>query len=159
MLAQSKSKSAQNKKSGTEITHYRRPRPKPVPDHLVPSTPSLTDIPPLEVIARYRRDDGFTMTGEGVEVLVGDPARSQYDPVACGSTRAPNLPNAVSASMATTRSSWRTCAKLDPAQAAMVVCRSGSAGWWSWTISPDGVSWSCSNCVTIFTRTTGGDDG
>jgi hypothetical protein len=22
-----------------------------------------------------------------------------------------------------------------------------------WTISPDGVSWSCSNCVTIFTRT------
>ena len=24
-----------------------RPRPKPVPDHLVPSTPSLTDIPPL----------------------------------------------------------------------------------------------------------------
>jgi pimeloyl-ACP methyl ester carboxylesterase len=32
-------------------------------------------------------------------------------------------------------------------------CRSGSAGWWSWTISPYGVSWSCSNCVTIFTRT------
>src|ERR1700746_3779263 len=30
----------------------------------------------------------------------------------------------------------------------------GAAGWWSWTISPDGVSWSCSNCVTIFTRTT-----
>ena len=29
----------------------------------------------------------------------------------------------------------------------------GAAGWWSWTISPDGVSWSCSNCVTIFTRT------
>jgi hypothetical protein len=86
------------------------------PDHLVPSTPSLTDIPPLEVAPRYRRDDGFTMTGEGVEVLVGDPARSQYDPVACGSTRAPNLPNAVSASIATTRSSWRTCAKLDPAQ-------------------------------------------
>jgi hypothetical protein len=55
------SKSAQNKKSGTEITHYRRPRPKPVPDHLVPSTPSLTDIPPLEVVRRYRRDDGFTM--------------------------------------------------------------------------------------------------
>ena len=27
------------------------------------------------------------------------------------------------------------------------------------TISPDGVSWSCSNCVTIFTRTTWGDDG
>jgi hypothetical protein len=43
--------------------------------------------------------------GEGVEVLVGDPARSQYDPVACRSTRAPNLPNAVSASTATTRSS------------------------------------------------------
>ena len=29
----------------------------------------------------------------------------------------------------------------------------GAAGWWSWTISPDDVSWSCSNCVTIFTRT------
>ena len=38
-------------------------------------------------------------------------------------------------------------------------CRSGSAGWWSWSISPDGVSWSCSNCVTIFTHTTWGDDG
>ena len=61
------------------------------------------------------------MTGEGVEVLVGDPARSQYDPVACGSTRAPNMPNAVSASMATTRSSWRTCAKIDPTQVATVV--------------------------------------
>ena len=71
------SNSAQNKKSGTERTHYRRLRPKPVPDHLVPCTPSLTDIPPLEVIARYRRDDGFTMTGEGVEVLVGeDPAQA-----------------------------------------------------------------------------------
>jgi hypothetical protein len=99
------------------------------------------------------------MTGEGVEVLVGDPARSQYDPVACGSTRAPNLPNAVSASMATTGSTWRTCAKLDPAQAATVVLRSGSAGWWSSTIIPCGVSWSCSNCATIFTRTTRGDDG
>jgi hypothetical protein len=87
----------------------------------VPSTPSLTDIPPLEVIARYRRDDGFTMTGEGVEVLVGGPARSHDDPVACGSTRAPNVANAVSASMATTRSSWRTCAKLNPTQAATVV--------------------------------------
>src|SRR5258708_40060829 len=42
--------------------------------------------------------------GEGVEVLVGDPARSQHDPVVCGSTRAPNVPNAVSASMATARS-------------------------------------------------------
>jgi hypothetical protein len=52
--------------------------------------------------------------GEGVEVLVGGPARSQYDPVVYRSTRAPNLPNAVSASMATTRSSWRTCAKIDP---------------------------------------------
>ena len=31
------------------------------PDHLVPSTPSLTDIPPLQVTPRYRRDDGFTM--------------------------------------------------------------------------------------------------
>ena len=31
------------------------------PVHLVPSTPSLTDIPPLQVTPRYRRDDGFTM--------------------------------------------------------------------------------------------------
>jgi hypothetical protein len=31
------------------------------PDHLVPSTPSLTDVPPLQVAPRYRRDDGFTM--------------------------------------------------------------------------------------------------
>src|SRR6476661_3532507 len=35
----------------------------------------------------------------------------------------------------------------------------GRAVWWSWTIIPCGVSWSCSNCVTIFTRTTLGDDG
>ena len=35
----------------------------------------------------------------------------------------------------------------------------GLLGWWSWSISPDGVSWLCSNCVTIFTRTTWGDDG
>jgi hypothetical protein len=40
-----------------------------------------------------------------------------------------------------------------------VVLRSGSAGWWSSTIIPCGVSWSCSNCATIFTRTTRGDDG
>ena len=58
--------------------------------------------------------------GEGVEVLVGDPARFHYDPVAYRSTRAPNLPNAVSASMATTRSSWRTCAKINPTQVATV---------------------------------------
>jgi hypothetical protein len=32
------------------------------PDHLVPSTPSLTDVPPLQVARRYRRDDGFTMS-------------------------------------------------------------------------------------------------
>jgi hypothetical protein len=31
------------------------------PDHLVPRTPSLTDIPPLEVAPQYRRDDGFAM--------------------------------------------------------------------------------------------------
>ena len=49
------SKSAQNKKLGTEITHSRRARPKPVPDHLVPSTPSLTDIPPLRAADRYAR--------------------------------------------------------------------------------------------------------
>ena len=24
------------------------------PDHLVPSTPSLTDVPPLQVVRRYR---------------------------------------------------------------------------------------------------------
>ena len=38
-----------------------------------------------------------------------------------GRARAPNLPNAVLASMATTGSSSRTCAKLDRAQAATVV--------------------------------------
>jgi hypothetical protein len=32
------------------------------PDHLVPSTPSLTDVPPLLVAPRYRSDGGFTMT-------------------------------------------------------------------------------------------------
>jgi hypothetical protein len=26
------------------------------PDHLVPSTPSLADIPPLQVAPRYRKD-------------------------------------------------------------------------------------------------------
>jgi hypothetical protein len=31
------------------------------PDHLVPSTPSLTDIPPLQVVRRYRREDGSVM--------------------------------------------------------------------------------------------------
>jgi hypothetical protein len=31
------------------------------PDHLVPSTPSLTDIPPLQVAPRYWRGDGFAM--------------------------------------------------------------------------------------------------
>ena len=30
------------------------------PDHLVPSTPSLTYIPPLPVTPRYWRDDGST---------------------------------------------------------------------------------------------------
>jgi hypothetical protein len=43
--------------------------------------------------------------GEGVEVLVGGPARSRYDPVACRSTRVRQLPKEVSASMATTRPS------------------------------------------------------
>src|SRR3954470_469420 len=81
--------------------------------------------------------------GEGVEVLVGGTARSHYDPVVYRSTRAPNLANAVSAWMATPRSSWRICAKLNPTQVASWFCRSGSAGWWwSWTISADGVSWS-----------------
>ena len=37
------------------------------------------------------------------------------------STRAPNVPNAVSALMATTRSPGRTCAKLNPTQVATVV--------------------------------------
>jgi hypothetical protein len=32
------------------------------PDQLMPSTPSLTDVPPLQVAPRYRRDDGFRMT-------------------------------------------------------------------------------------------------
>jgi hypothetical protein len=31
------------------------------PYHLVPSKPSLADIPPLQVAPRHRRDDGFTM--------------------------------------------------------------------------------------------------
>jgi hypothetical protein len=31
------------------------------PDHLMPSTPSLTDIPPLQVARQYRRDGRFTM--------------------------------------------------------------------------------------------------
>jgi hypothetical protein len=31
------------------------------PDHLAASTPSLTDVPPLQVTSRYRRDDGSTM--------------------------------------------------------------------------------------------------
>ena len=30
-------------------------------DHLAASTPSLTDFPPLQVVRRYRSDDGFTM--------------------------------------------------------------------------------------------------
>ena len=77
MLAQSSPTVPRTKSRVPREQHYRRLRPKPVPDHLVPCTPSLTDIPPLEVIARYRRDDGFTMTGEGVEVLVGeDPAQA-----------------------------------------------------------------------------------
>ena len=46
MLAQSSQKVPRTKSLGTEITHYRRPRPKPVPVHLVPSTPSLTDSRP-----------------------------------------------------------------------------------------------------------------
>jgi hypothetical protein len=83
--------------------------------------------------SRLCRDGGgssepLAHVGEGVEVLVGDPARFHYDPVAYRSTRAPNLPNAVSASMATTRSSWRTCAKINPTQVATVVCRSGWPG-------------------------------
>jgi hypothetical protein len=31
------------------------------PGHLGPDQPSLTDIPPLQVVRRYRRDDGFTI--------------------------------------------------------------------------------------------------
>jgi hypothetical protein len=31
------------------------------PDHLVPSTPSLTDIRPLQLVRRYRREDGSVM--------------------------------------------------------------------------------------------------
>jgi hypothetical protein len=29
------------------------------PDHVTPSGLSLTDIPPLQVTPRYRRDEGF----------------------------------------------------------------------------------------------------
>jgi hypothetical protein len=32
------------------------------PDRLMPITPSLTDIPPLQVAPRYRRDDGSRMS-------------------------------------------------------------------------------------------------
>ena len=31
------------------------------PDYMLPSAPSLTDIPPFQLTPRYRRDDGFTM--------------------------------------------------------------------------------------------------
>ena len=31
------------------------------PDHLVPSTPPLADVPPLQVAPRYRREDGSVM--------------------------------------------------------------------------------------------------
>ena len=41
---------------------YRRVlMPSTNPDHLVPSTPSLTDVPPLPVVRRYRRDGGSVM--------------------------------------------------------------------------------------------------
>ncbi len=69
-----------------------------------------------------------------------------------GSTQAPNLPNAVSASMATTRSradlredrphAGRGSGFADPGRRRLVLM----------TISPGGVSWSCSSCVTIFTH-------
>src|SRR5260370_32174578 len=39
------SKSARNKKSGTEITHYRRPHPKPVPDVIGEPYPNLARLP------------------------------------------------------------------------------------------------------------------
>jgi hypothetical protein len=55
--------------------------------------------------------------------------------------------------MATTRSSWRTCAKIDLTQAATVVLPIRVGRVVVTTISPDGVSWSCCNCATIFTRT------
>jgi hypothetical protein len=55
--------------------------------------------------------------GEGVEVLVG----ARLGPSTTRSTRAPNLPNAVSATMATTRPYWRTGAMLNPTQAATVL--------------------------------------
>src|SRR5438874_326947 len=48
-------------------------------------------------------------------------ANSQYEPCALGSTRLPSLPNAVSASTATTRSSWRSSANTDPTLADTVV--------------------------------------
>ena len=31
------------------------------PDHLAASTPSRTEIPPLQVTSRYRREDGSVM--------------------------------------------------------------------------------------------------
>jgi hypothetical protein len=72
----------------------------------------------VKVVARFEHDQ---LTQSGLMVHdhhPADPDRHNHrrglrgvelraGPVACGSTRAPNLANAVSAPMATTRSSWR----------------------------------------------------
>src|SRR3954451_24015005 len=91
--------------------------------------------------------------GEGVEVLVGGPARSHYDPVVYRSTRAPNVPNAVSAWMATTRHLGGFARSSTRRRSRAGFADQGRRGGGHGTISPDGVSWSCSNRATIFTRT------
>ena len=95
--------------------------------------------------------------GEGVEVVISGQVPVRTDRM--GSIRAASLAKEVSASMATTRTSDAVARRSTRRRPRRWFCRSGSAGWWSWSISPDGVSWSCSNCVTIFTHTTWGDDG
>lgn len=82
--------------------------------------------------------------GEGVEVFVGGPARSHYDLVVYRSTRRRWPPPGHRGGPARRSTSRRPRRWF---------CRSGSAGWWSRTVKPDGVSWSCCNCATIFTRT------
>jgi Adenylate and Guanylate cyclase catalytic domain len=53
------SKSARNKKSGTEITHYRRPRPKPVPDVIGEPYPNLARWPGVLLMPARLEDDMF----------------------------------------------------------------------------------------------------
>src|SRR4030088_2302816 len=58
------SKSAQNKKSGTEITHYRRPRPKPV------DPPPLLPGPPVSKTTTYATPPTCAGVGQFAQVVV-----------------------------------------------------------------------------------------